>query len=544
MATLAYFTFDLLVEKSGGYRVHVVSSPVGESSATFAPPFTPAELDSFLARVGRRGPISGSAVKPDELLKQFGGRLFDSVLNGEILTAYRRSRDAAARENKGLRLKLRLNDVPELADLPWEYLYDASRESFLALSKETPVVRFLELPEPVAPLVVEPPLNLLAVLASPSDYDELDVEGEWRRMVDALEPLTKQNRVTLTRVEPPTLDALRAYVRRGAFHVLHFIGHGEYSRANAQGALVLTDETGKGRPVGDDRLATLLRDAPALRVVLLNACEGARTAAGNPFAGVAPRLVQQRIPAVLAMQFPISDPAALDFSSEFYRTFADGYPVDAAVNEARRAMYLNGSALEWGTPVLFMRAPDGVIFATEEHMAESNQTGRGGAPHGGISFGGSAQVTVKGDMVAGDKNVQGDEYHVEGDVNTVTIGAGAQVGQAAAGRGISQAQGGAPNDAADLAQKLTDASRALQAARSNLDPSKIALAEFQLSLLQNELTRTDGTPSGATIVQAADGLLAAAPVLRDSLAALFSSPAGRRVLERAGAADWAAKRFG
>ena len=66
--------------------------------------------------------------------------------------------------------------MPALADLPWEYLYDASRQNFLALSKETPIVRFLEVPEPIAPLAAPTPLNLLAVMASPSDYDELDIE--------------------------------------------------------------------------------------------------------------------------------------------------------------------------------------------------------------------------------------------------------------------------------------------------------------------------------------------------------------------------------
>ncbi len=62
------------------------------------------------------------------------------------------------------------------------------------------------------------------------------------------------------------------------------------------------------------------------------------------------------------MQFAISDHAALKLSSEFYSALADNYPLDAALAEARRAIFLDDNAVEWATPVLYLRAPDGVIF--------------------------------------------------------------------------------------------------------------------------------------------------------------------------------------
>ncbi len=558
MAVPSYQTFDLLIQVSGtGYRARVLNSPAGQASTSFVLPFTSSELDSFLARVGRRAPMTGTALKPEDLVKQFGGRLFDAVFSGEVLTSYRRSLDAAARAEQGLRIRLRLNDVPELADLPWEYLYDASRQDFLALSKQTPIVRYLEMPEPVAPLGAPTLLNLLAVLSSPRDYDTLDVEGEWTRMKDALSGLVAQGKVTLTRVEPPTLDALLDCLRKSDYHVLHFIGHGEFNKATQQGTLIFQDDSGKGHVVSDDRVATLLQDANTLRVVLLNACEGARTSASNPFAGVAPRLVQQGIPAVVALQFPISDPAAVRFSTEFYRTLADRYPVDAALNEARRAIYFSGDVLEWGTPVLFMRAEDGMVFGKEEAMGESSSREERGQPeagpardagssrHGGITIAGAAHVSAGGDFVSGDKNVQGDEYDVEGDINTVTIGAGATVGQVAAGHHITQMQGGSSQtDTADLAQKLMEVHRALHDAQAQLDASKIALADFQLQLLETELTKTGTVPSGGTIMTAADGLLANAPMLRASLRALFQTTGAQRILQQAGASDWVKKRFG
>jgi hypothetical protein len=63
------------------------------------------------------------------------------------------------------------------------------------------------------------------------------------------------------------------------------------------------------------------------------------------------------------MQFEISDEAAIVFAGGFYEPLAAGSPVDASVAAARLAMLAERSDdIEWGTPVLFMRVPDGRIF--------------------------------------------------------------------------------------------------------------------------------------------------------------------------------------
>ena len=62
------------------------------------------------------------------------------------------------------------------------------------------------------------------------------------------------------------------------------------------------------------------------------------------------------------MQFEITDRAAIVFGGEFYAALADGYPVDSALAEARKAIFADQNDVEWGTPVLFMRVADGRIF--------------------------------------------------------------------------------------------------------------------------------------------------------------------------------------
>ena len=74
-------------------------------------------------------------------------------------------------------------------------------------------------------------------------------------------------------------------------------------------------------------------------------------------------LVRRGIPAVVAMQYEITDRAAIELARAFYEALAEGYPVDAAIAEARKAISLAvANSVEWGTPVLYMRSPDGVLF--------------------------------------------------------------------------------------------------------------------------------------------------------------------------------------
>jgi hypothetical protein len=69
------------------------------------------------------------------------------------------------------------------------------------------------------------------------------------------------------------------------------------------------------------------------------------------------------LPSAVAMQFPISDDAAVEFSSEFYASLAMLRPVDMAVTDGRLAIHSKSPrSFEWATPVLFMRSRDGKIL--------------------------------------------------------------------------------------------------------------------------------------------------------------------------------------
>jgi formylglycine-generating enzyme required for sulfatase activity len=362
-----YLDFDLAIESVPGapatYRARVLHSPAGQATVDFTLPFSAHELENYILKMGRPRRQTRSLSQEGEAARELGARLYNAVFQQEVRDALRRSLDAAdAKPDQGLRLRLRLGDAPALLDLPWEYLYDPALRRFFCHSVATPLVRYPEQPRPVTPLAVTLPLQVLVMIANPSDVSTLDVESEWQKIEVALAPLVAQGQVQLTRLSNATLAALQRQLRQGSYHIFHFVGHGGVSPINGERVLYLEDERGRARLVSGDTLGTLLNDHRSLRLALLNACEGARVGTSDPFAGVAQHLVLQGIPAIIAMQFEITDDAALLLAQEFYAALADGYPVEAALAEARKAIFVAGHEVEWGTPVLYSRASDGLLF--------------------------------------------------------------------------------------------------------------------------------------------------------------------------------------
>lgn len=375
MAEIHYLDFDLLIERSGAwFRARILSSPAGQATADFRLPFGELELENFLLRVGRPRRGVRRLESPEvEAAKEFGGRLFEALFNGEVLGCLRSSLYEVSRPGVGLRIWLHL-DAPELADLPWEYLYNPTLNQFLVLSVKTPVIRYLGLPRRVLPLVVKPPLRILVMISNPRNHPDLNVEHEWANLRKAMGDLEQRGMVALERLEEATLVALQHRLRRGEYHIFHFIGHGAYDETAQDGLLLLEDKYGHGCLVSGQYLGTLLHDEDTLRLAILNACESARTSRSDPFAGVAQSLIQQGIPAVVAMQFEITNEAAVAFAHELYAAVAEGHSIESALAEARMIIFLQGNDVEWGTPVLYMATRDGKIFDLEE--SEGGPDGR------------------------------------------------------------------------------------------------------------------------------------------------------------------------
>ena len=367
--TFNYLDFELEIEAVPGrsYAVRVLRSPAGEARGTLRLPFDDLKLENYLLALQNALLRSGGqrrkvALPEEQAVQEFGGALFNAVFDGEIRSSYDVSMHEAARQGNGLRLKLSMQ-APELASLPWEYLYDARQGRYLCLSRTTPLVRYIEVPQAIEPLAVAPPLRMLGMVSGPADLEPLDLDNEKQRVEHATEHLRRRGLLELTWLEGQGWRDLQRAMRYGPWHIFHFIGHGGFDEYSGEGLIALTGEHGASYRLPASSLAQLLVDHAPLRLVLLNSCDGARGSARDIFSSTAAILVQRGIPSVLAMQFEITDQAAIEFSRSFYEGIADGLPVDAAVTEARKAISLAvANTMEWGTPVLYMRAANGQIF--------------------------------------------------------------------------------------------------------------------------------------------------------------------------------------
>lgn len=384
--TLAYLDFQIEVteQEAPHYRI-TVRSQAGDAHMEIAFPFTDTQLQVELqrlehailyARLGARGRLTAK----EEAVRDFGLRFFDFLLPpGEARSLYYECRRVAEFEGKGVRVKL-LMHAPQLAAMPWEFLFDPRRRDYLALDPYTPIVRYPELAQRTTPLLVTPPLRILGVIANPTDLPRLNVERERQQVEAAIRPLVDQGRVQLTWLPGQSWRDLQQWMRPGygPWHIFHFIGHGEFHQRRDEGRLFLADEQGKAQAISATQLNRLLAfQRGTLRLALLNACEGARGGKFDVLSSTAATLVLGGLPAVLAMQYAITDTAALEFARTFYSALADNLPVDAAVADARNAINLQDEySLEWGTPVLFMRTTDGQLFTVD--AAKDRETGRQG----------------------------------------------------------------------------------------------------------------------------------------------------------------------
>ena len=359
------YRLTLTPRTDGGYDAIGRAADGSEQRGTFHLPLTGGALEEAVVAVAaqalRSGRDVGGAAPPTFDPEALGRALSAALLTGAVGAGYDAARAAATSSGRGLRLALSLGATPALLSVPWELLYRPP--TFLANQRQTPVVRHLDVGRVPDPPAIEGAIRILGVIANPPDTAPLDVAGERERVERAVAAMVSAGAVVVDWLAPATPRRLREALRDGTYHVLHYVGHGDFT-PSGDGVLYLEDDDGSGHTELDSgELASLLADQTALRLVVLNACDGARTSLTDPFAGVATTLVQLGVPAVIAMQFAISDAAAILFAEELYTNLIGGRaPVDAAVSEARKAIFVEQGTMEWATPVLFLADTEVQLF--------------------------------------------------------------------------------------------------------------------------------------------------------------------------------------
>jgi len=352
--------FDLLISMDAARRceARVVRSPAGDSRAcAIAWPFDEQQEYAVLAQIYGELLMRRAHVPDQSLVKDYGTRLFQASFCGPIMELYAASLVMTRDRRQGLRLRLQFDGDQVLHRAAWEFLYDPERRRFVAANEASPLVRYLPLQQPVQAIAARHPLRVLVAIAAPVNESRLQVAHEWEILNHALRDAIQDGTMTVTLLDGPcTFDRLRDTLRAQPVEVLHFIGHGE------PGVLILESETRQAQRIDVETFCEVFPHEGPPRLIVLNACAGAVVNGRDGFHSVTQGLVQHGAAAVIAMQAAITDQAALMFAQYFYRELARTGAVDRAITEARLRLRVNNGPVEWGTPVLYMRSPDGQLF--------------------------------------------------------------------------------------------------------------------------------------------------------------------------------------
>ncbi|WP_031487128.1 CHAT domain-containing WD40 repeat protein [Streptomyces bicolor] len=353
--------FDIALHAVGDAQMAHMRTPIGSCRVERPPLTAQPRANALLERVADRVRLSTDLPGPaTALVRELGTLMFGSVFDETARALLLRCRAQAQHERRTLRISLNAHSGG-LDRLPWEFLYDPAAGEHLAVDHA--FVRELDLPATRGPLLVEAPLRVLGMVARPSDLAELSVEQERAELHRALRDLMDAGVVELAWVPGQSWRDLREALRRTRPHVLHFTGHGGFDPGTGSATLAFTDPgTGESHDMSAPDVSPLMSNG-TLRLVVLNACGTDYAPTSDPFFSPAASILRKGVPAVAAMQFPISDRAALEFGREFYTCLAQNDAVHVGVQKARLAMRteLKGS-LEWGTPVLYLGSGTDRIF--------------------------------------------------------------------------------------------------------------------------------------------------------------------------------------
>jgi hypothetical protein len=322
------------------------------------------------------------------LLLQVGAALGEEVLAGAAGEAL--GRVLAEAERRGDPLDLALEPAENLVHFPWETLRLPGAGGLpgepLALHPNVRLFRAVTGLGPTPHRPVPGPLRILVAIGSPEEQNErgelLDMERELSRIVDAVEPARKQRRPAYVRVlERGAVKAIREALEGERYHVLHVSCHA------GPGVLVLETEEGGEDQVSAERFCNeALIPGRGVPVVVLAGCATALDAGGKTqgeaaLPGLARELLSRGVPAVVAMQTPVSDPYATELGARFYRTLAIAERPDplVALVEARRSVEIdrqNGrlagpvDLAEWATPSLWLRGSSLPLYDPEAPFEE------------------------------------------------------------------------------------------------------------------------------------------------------------------------------
>ena len=296
-------------------------------------------------------------------IKQLGEDLFNTLFNGNIRSKFLECRAETHAHSNLLRIELEIDEpsLPGFAALPWEFMYapdlDERGNFWLATDPHLAFMRRRPRMDVVAGFAVASgeKMRIATVIASPQGKT-VPYEDFWEDIKK-----TEQSNNDIQLLELVTEGTKRNIdkILNAKPHVFHLLAHGDLKiegKGNT-GFVHLVDVTGDALALSGPEFAELFtRYGPP--IVVLQVCESGAQDESDALSGVASQVVDQNVPNVVAMQYPVSNVIARQFMGKFYECIAKREPVEKAVQEGRREITLGAAghaSRDFTTPILYSR---------------------------------------------------------------------------------------------------------------------------------------------------------------------------------------------
>ena len=308
-----------------------------------------------------------------------GRHLYAIVFPGNIGRGLREARDRATKTRSTLRLLLSFQAAAEdLAQLPWELLH--ADEEFLASEHRLVLSRSMSrgrraLHPPEPPLVVQ----FLVTIPASDDYKdqrEQLIESLPRSTrptvyADYAESTDYSSLITYNLLEDwNTEKATKLLATKPYPQVVHIIGVCRRLHDQTQDTMQIYLDDGAGPQWRNAQVLVNLfsgneelSEEEQVRLVVLHLCEPSPLDFEVTFERLAPALIRRGIPAVLAMQYPLSGQAAGRFVKKLYESLARARSIEEAVQRARSDLFVQYDEDRlFGSPVLYMQTVDSQLL--------------------------------------------------------------------------------------------------------------------------------------------------------------------------------------
>lgn len=237
-------------------------------------------------------------------------------------------------------------------------------------------------------------IKILFLAANPLDTDKLHLDEEMRAINTALRQGEFRDQFDIRSHWAVRVSDLQELFLRHQPDIVHFSGHSSH-----QSEIILQDNAGNSQPVSASplrQLFSILKDN--IRCVVLNACYSETQVQG----------IAEHIDCIVGMSDVISDNAALNFATAFYRALGYGRSIQTAFDLGCSQIDLENLG-EQDTPQLLAihSNPSEVVLVRSEEPAPP-QKSQTPSPSSGVSIG-NVTGGIYGSTIAGRDVIQGSD---------------------------------------------------------------------------------------------------------------------------------------